>query len=67
MHKIPFIKDKAVFKALSFCRSLIRGGDPVGLAIYKSSKYYDVSKSEVAHYMGKIGAAAVRRKKKCIG
>lgn len=52
-HLMPFIKNKKVFSAVSFARKLIRDGElSPGLAVYKASRYYNVSQSETAKYLG---------------
>lgn len=52
---MEYIKDKNVFKAVSFASSMIKKGSPKGLSIYKAASYYCVSTSEVASYLGKRG------------
>jgi hypothetical protein len=53
---MPYIKDKNVFKAVMFSRSLMRENVSIGLAIYKAAKYYGLETSKVAKYMGKLGS-----------
>jgi hypothetical protein len=53
----PFhIKDKTLFKAVSFARSL-RSNHSIDVAISISAKYYGLSVHTVAKEIGKIGAA----------
>jgi hypothetical protein len=51
------IKDKTVFKAVSFARKMKSEGMAIGLAIYKAAKYYKVSQRDVAQEMGKLANA----------
>lgn len=53
---MPYIRNKNMFKAVMFVRYLIRKSVPIKLAIYKSAKYYDLSITEVARYVGKLGS-----------
>jgi len=50
--------------AIEMARKLHSGGTPMGLAIYKSSKYYNVDKHQVALQVGKMGGALSKNKAK---
>lgn len=51
---LPYVKEKGdMFKAVTFSAKMIWDGEPVGLANYKASKYYNVEQKKVAHYIGK--------------
>ena len=62
----PYIKDKTLFKAVCFARRLCADGIPIGLAIYKSAKYYKIREKDVAQEMGRLGSH-VREKRKNYG
>jgi hypothetical protein len=47
---------KPVFKAVCFARVMIRDGLPVGIAVYRASRFYNVSKTEVARALGQHAA-----------
>ena len=61
---MEYIKDKDVYKAVMFARSMHREGMGMGLAIYKASRYYKVDQQDVAYYMGQLGGNvnSIRRK-----
>lgn len=63
---MEYIEDKDVFKAVSFARKLYREGVPIGLAVYKASRYYHVDQTDVAHYMGQLGGNvnSIKQKRK---
>ncbi len=52
---LPYIKDKSVFKAVSFARAL-RKNMGTGLAVHKAANYYGVKQHLVAKYLGELGA-----------
>lgn len=54
LESMPFIKDKDVFKAVCYARSL--NHMPIQKAMFKAAKYYKIDISEVAKYMGKFGS-----------
>ena len=58
--QMNFIEDKDVYAAVCFARRMIREGTNVGLAIYRASTYYEVSSSEVAHFIGQRGGRSRR-------
>jgi len=60
----PWIDNKKIFKAVSFCRHLMSNGIPIELAIYKSAKYYKIAMKELAKEMGRLGAFVREKKKK---
>ena len=53
---MDYIPDKDVFKAVMFARKMIRKGRRPGIAIRIASFHYDVDMSDVAHYVGQVGA-----------
>jgi len=60
----PRIKDKNVFKAVSFSRAIFAEGElPIEICMHKAAKYYKVSMKDVAREMGRLGSF-VRDKKK---
>ncbi|MBO4555730.1 MAG: hypothetical protein J5706_03150 [Elusimicrobiales bacterium] len=54
-YRMDFIKNKNVFKAVLFACKMIKEGKRAEHAIYVASTYYEVLKSEVAHYVGQRG------------
>jgi len=50
---MPFIDDKTLYKAVSFAISMKKKGTPVGIAIYRSARYYGVDQTKVAQELGK--------------
>ncbi len=60
---LPYISDKQTFKAVQFALKL-KEQMAYGLAIYKSSRYYGVPTSEIAHYLGKLGSGVKEYRKK---
>lgn len=54
-YRMDFIKNKDVFKAVMFACKMIKKGEKRSHAIYVAATYYQVSKSEVAHYVGQRG------------
>ena len=42
---------KNIYPAVMFARHLIRDGEPAGLAVYKSARYYQVCQSDVAAWL----------------
>jgi hypothetical protein len=61
-HDLPFIPDKALFKAVMFARSMMRKGTNPGLANYKAAQYYGFAKEEVAKYTG-MAAARIKARR----
>ncbi len=60
----PRIKDKQVFKAVSFTRAIFADGElPIEICMYKAAKYYKVSIKDVAREIGRLGSF-VREKRK---
>lgn len=57
---MDFIQDRDVYAAVCFAIKMIREGLPVRLAIYRASTYYEVSSSEVAHFIGQRGGRSRR-------
>lgn len=53
---MEYIKDKEVFKAVSFASSMIKKGVSKGLSVYKAASYYNVATYEVASHLGRRGA-----------
>ncbi len=49
---LPYIKDKTLFKAVSWVRNMIKDDEPIGLAIWKAAKYYNIPQKEVAAIIG---------------
>lgn len=47
-----FIKDRNLFKAVTFSISMIRKGTPPPLAHSRAARYYKVRLSDVARYCG---------------
>lgn len=42
---------KDIYPAVMFARQMMRGGESVGLAVYKAAKYYSVDQSKVAQWL----------------
>jgi hypothetical protein len=58
MARTPYIKDINFFKAISYARSLMKKEKiPIQLAMFKAAKFYKRDLSDVAKYMGKLGAS----------
>lgn len=53
---LHYIEDSQVFKAVSFVRSMLKKGEPIGIAIHIAAKHYKVDKHEVAKEFGKHAA-----------
>ena len=50
--RIPFIKDRELYKAVSFAVKMIRQGTNPGVANTRAAEYYGVAVSDVARYVG---------------
>jgi hypothetical protein len=50
--RIPFIKDRDLYSAVSFSIAMIRKGQNPGIANTRAAEYYGVDVKEVAHYVG---------------
>lgn len=60
----PRIKDKDVFKAVSFSRAIFAEGElPIEICMYKAAKYYKVALKDVAREMGKLGSFVKEKKR----
>jgi len=60
---MPYIKDKELFKAVSFASSMKKNGKPIGLACKIAADYYGVSQSDVASELGKRGKSVAQSNK----
>lgn len=48
-YEAPFIKDPQLFKAVSFMRKMIDGGDDDFFALCKAAKHYSIDRTELAY------------------
>jgi len=64
-HRMDFIPDKRLFKAVMFARRMMREGTKPTIANSRAAKYYRVSVSEVAQYTGQTGGRIAARRKSC--
>ena len=58
---MDYIPDKTLFKAVMFARGMIRRGTRPDIANDRAAKYYEVSVSDVAHYVGQVGGTVSKR------
>jgi len=63
-HLMDYIADRSLYKAVMFARSMIRTGTRPNIANDRAGKYYQVSVSDVAHYVGQVGGTVAGSKRK---
>ena len=61
---MDFIDDKNLFAAVMFARRMIREGTSAGIANSRAAKYYAVSISDVARYVGQAGGTCRQRRRR---